>query len=238
MSEEHSPLVTKALLWKIVTLLAVLAALSVALSIGGKYYGDWLIRDGQTLSAAPVALTIGQDRLTLPQNTIRFKQQRHSGAYDSVNAYVTWPDMQGYTEATAPRFDDPAQFKHLIFMEFSQSVMSRDMSGRLEPIYSKLFLEPATAGPAGLTVHRLDPKAGYDGEVIMTAEIAPSNIYVVRCLMPATADAATSADCQRDIHVGHDLTLLYRFSSDLLPEWRKLDAAVYDFSGRHLDAKP
>jgi hypothetical protein len=50
----------------------------------------------------------------------------------------------------------------------------------------------------------------------------------VRCLLPDTPAAATSGDCQRDIAVGQDLSVLYRFSSARLPDWRALDKAVRD----------
>ena len=39
--------------------------------------------------------------------------------------------------------------------------------------------------------------------------------------MPAGAHS-----CLRDINVGRDLSVTYRFSRDLLPQWRRLDAAV------------
>jgi hypothetical protein len=48
----------------------------------------------------------------------------------------------------------------------------------------------------------------------------------VRCVLPAAGERATSGDCQRDIHIGQDLTILYRFSSALLKDWQHIDAAV------------
>jgi hypothetical protein len=38
--------------------------------------------------------------------------------------------------------------------------------------------------------------------------------------------AESMAPCERDIQVGNDLTLLYRFPRELLGKWQALDAAV------------
>jgi hypothetical protein len=112
--------------------------------------------------------------------------------------------------------------------------MSRDMSGRLGPIYSRLFRGEPEAGPAGLIAHHLDAKSGFGKEVVLTGMTRTGGLYVVRCLLPKTPAEATTADCQRDIHVGRDLTLLYRFSSRLLPQWETLDARLQAFAGNHI----
>jgi hypothetical protein len=107
--------------------------------------------------------------------------------------------------------------------------MSRDMSGRLEPIYSHLMDGEAFAGPHGLTAHRLRADAGYRGEVLLTAPRVGEPDYVVRCILPSSPDRVTSGDCQRDIKVGKDLSVLYRFSSNQLGDWQTMDAAVQSF---------
>ena len=112
--------------------------------------------------------------------------------------------------------------------------MSRDMSGRLEPIYTQVFDGPASAGPNGLTRHGVKATSSYAGETFLVAERKGEPPYVVRCLEPAANDASTSADCQRDIHAGKDLVVLYRFSRNLLPQWREIDEAVEGFVKSHI----
>ncbi|MGG2477683.1 hypothetical protein ACNVD4_20125, partial [Rhizobium sp. BR5] len=58
--------------------------------------------------------------------------------------------------------------------------------------------------------------------------------YVARCLLPQTPQEATGSDCQRDIHIGQDLSLFYRFSANLLPQWQKLDADVKNYVAQRL----
>jgi hypothetical protein len=228
------PLLSNAFLLKLTALIGMLAVLTAALTIAGKYYGDRLAMDDHTASREPVHIVVGQDVLALPANMIRFQRQRHNGQAEAVSVYLSWPEMDGYTENANSRFSDPSGSQDLIFIEFSQSVMSRDMSGRLGPIYSRLFAGDPEAGPAGLILHRLDPKSGFGGESVLTGMSKAGEAYVVRCLLPSADSKPTTADCQRDIHVGHDLTLLYRFSSGLLPDWEALDARMQAFAQQHI----
>ncbi|MNL64195.1 hypothetical protein D3C87_1883880 [compost metagenome] len=112
--------------------------------------------------------------------------------------------------------------------------MSRDMSGRLEPIYTQVFEGAASPGPNGLTRHGVKASSSYAGEAFFIAQRQGEPAYVVRCLEPDANEASTSADCQRDIHVGKDLVVLYRFSRNLLPQWREIDNAVGGFVKSHL----
>lgn len=228
------PLLSNGFLLKLTAFIGLLAVLTAALTIAGKYYGDQLAMDGRTASREVFHILVGQDVLSLPANMIRFENQRHTGQAESVSVYLSWPELDGYTPEADARFSDPDGSQELVFIEFSQSVMSRDMSGRLEPIYKRLFRGEPENGPAGLIVHRLDPKSGFGGEAILTGMTSTGGLYVARCLLPKTPAAATTADCQRDIHVGRDLTLLYRFSSKLLPDWETLDAQLTAFASAHI----
>ena len=112
--------------------------------------------------------------------------------------------------------------------------MSRDMSGRLEPLYSGLFEGEPQQAAFGLTLHRLRADSGYGSETILTAKRPGKVDYVVRCLLPEPGESATNGDCQRDIRIGRDLTVLYRFSSALLKDWQHIDAAVRSFVEKRL----
>ncbi|RAX40206.1 hypothetical protein [Rhizobium tropici] len=226
---EERPLVSSGFVYRLTAGVAVLAALTVAISVGGHWLGEKISLAGHTTDAKPISVTIGDDTLHLAANTIRFPSERVDGTSERVDLYLTWPQMQGYSEADRLRFDDISQSSSLIFLQVSQSTMSRDMSGRLEPIYSQLMDGTAYAGPFGLIAHRLRADAGYNGEVLLTAPRPGDTDYVVRCLLPASPALATSGDCQRDVKLGKDLSVLYRFSSNQLGDWRAMDAAVQNF---------
>lgn len=225
----EQPLLSTRFLFRVTATIAVLALLTVAISIAGRWFGRHISLAGNTESNAGITLTIGRDTVGLPANTIRFPSERHDGAAERVDLYLTWPEMQGYSKETRERFDDIAQSSGLIFLQITQGTMSRDMSGRLEPIYSHLMDGAPEPFSHGLTLHQLRADAGYNGEILLTAPRQGGTDYVVRCVLPSSADKATSGDCQRDIKVGKDLTVLYRFSSRHLADWDHIDAAIRTF---------
>jgi len=231
-NEEHAPLISNRFLTRLTIGVAMLAGLTVAISVGGRMLGERIALAGHTESTEPVDIVIGQDQIRLPANTIRFEEQRLTGRAEHIDLYLTWPEMSGYSREERTRFNDATRPEGLIFLNLSQSTMSRDMSGRLEPIYSHLFDDRPEPGPDGLTLQRLKANSGYGDEVFFTGILPDGSDYAVRCMMPETESQSTSADCQRDIHIGRDLSVLYRFSSRLLPQWRAMEARVRDYLGR------
>lgn len=231
---DERPLISSGLVYRLTSGVAVLAALTVALSVGGHWLGEKISLGGHTTETKPVSVSIGDDTLRLAANTIRFPSERVDGPAERVDLYLTWPQMQGYSEADRLRFDDISQSSSLIFLQLSQSTMSRDMSGRLEPIYSHIMDGAPYAGPYGLTAHRLRADAGYNDEVLLTAPRPGEPDYVVRCILPPSPAEATSGDCQRDVKIGKDLSVLYRFSSSQLGDWRTMDNVVQGFVAAHL----
>lgn len=235
----ETPMISSGFVYRLTAAVAVLAVLTVGITIGGRSLGQRISLAGHTDSTREFTVTVGDDSVRLAANTIRFPSERADGAAERVDLYLTWPQIQGYSEADRLRFNDISQSSTLIFMQLTQSTMSRDMSGRMDPIYSHLIEGAPFAGPHGLTAHRLRADAGYGGEVLLTAPRTGKPDFVVRCLLPTASDKATSGDCQRDIKVGKDLSVLYRFSSTLLGDWDHIDAAIQTFVENRLDnSKP
>jgi len=233
---DEQPLISTRFLAMATICVLTLAAASLAISWFGQSYGERLSLAGHSQSTETVNITIGRDQLALPANAIRFAQQRQGGAAERVDLYLLWPEMTGYSSAQRRRFDDLNFSNSLLFLQISQSTMSRDMSGRIEPIYRHL-LEPQTApGPAGLTAHTFKGGTGYEGETLLTGSTQDGSTYAIRCLLPTTIEQSTGSDCQRDIHVGEDLTVLYRFSSQMLGDWAAIDQAVRDYVDRRARA--
>jgi hypothetical protein len=231
---ESMPLVSGGLVRKIVVGAFVLATLTVGLSVAGKWYGRRMAVGEYSASTTPLAITIGPDRLQLPENAIRFPDQRFSGKQEQVNLALQWPEMRGYDAAAAPRFFDISNAGSLIFIQMSQSIMTRDMSGRVAPIYTRLFDGTPETGPYGLTLHHFRQGSGYGDEVLLTDPFGGAEPYAVRCVLPAKPSLSTGADCQRDIFAGSDLSVQYRFSASLLKDWKTLDDAVRAYAAAHL----
>lgn len=203
-----------------------LALLSLAISVGGKHLGRMIALAGHTENTALHEIVIGNDIVTAPANTIRFSEQRRNGVASRVDLYLRWPQLDGYSAEARDDFNHVGEGSRIVFLSFEKRAMSRDMSGRLEPIYASLLVQPGTPGPSGITLYALDPTSGYLDETLAVAlrenGAAP---FVARCLAEESS-AQSLAPCESDVQVGENLSLTYRFPRQLLADWEKLDGAV------------
>jgi len=223
---EGATIVDSHLLVRVFYAFAALAVLSVAISVGGKWVGRSIAAVGHTEDATPYRVAIGDNMLAVPANMIRFEAQRRDGAAQRLDLYVKWPRMTGYTNADRDAFNNRGDSRDIVFLTIEQQVMSRDMSGRLEPIYRRLIELPGAPGPsAGLRVYGFSPDSGYVNESLVVGEQAGREPFVARCLTGQAA-ADSLAPCERDVFVGKGLSLTYRFPDRMLQSWQALDAAV------------
>lgn len=218
---------------KIFYIFAALALLSVAISVAGKWFGHSIAMAGYSDDTAPYEVVIGNNVIVAPGNIIRFEQARRNGIAARLDLYLRYPQMDGYSRDSRDDFNGADGRKTILFLSFEPRMMSRDMSGRFQPIYSELIEQSGTPAPGGLTIHEFTRKSGYLDENLAVAERPGKDPFVARCLTGASA-AQSLAPCERDVFVGDDLSLTYRFPEALLADWRELDAAVLAESARLL----
>lgn len=203
----------------------VLALLSVCLAIGGKWFGRSVALAGHTDDTTIHEIVIGNNVLAVPSNAIRFERARRDGIASRLDLYLRYPQMEGYSAAARDDFNHAGAKKNIIFLSFEPQTMSRDMSGRFAPIYSSLIAKPGTPGPAGITFYDFTEKSGYLNERLAVAERPGETPFVARCLSGESA-ANSLAPCERDILVGDELSLAYRFPQEFLADWQALDEAI------------
>ncbi|CDX62520.1 conserved hypothetical protein [Mesorhizobium plurifarium] len=216
--------VDSTLMKRVFYIFAALALLSVAISVGGKWLGRSIAMAGYTDDTTVRQIVMGNNLISVPANFIRFDQARRDGIASRLDLYLRYPEMDGYSTAARDDFNHTTTRK-IIFLSFEPRMMSRDMSGRFAPIYSALIEKPGTPGPGGTTVYAFTEKSGYLNEVLAVAERPGKDPFVARCLSGPSAEESL-APCERDIQVGDDLSLTYRFPRELLANWPALDAAI------------
>lgn len=204
---------------------ATFAALSIGISAGGKALGRSIVLAGHTDDASLNEIVIGNNVLAIPANAIRFERARRDGVAERLDLYLHWPEMTGYTQETRDDFNSVRGARKILFLSFAEKMMTHDMSGRFEPIYRSLIAETGTPLGDGVVEHRFTERSGYLDETLIVAEQAGGEPFVARCLSGSAAEES-SAPCERDIHLGQNLSLSYRFPRELLRRWRDLDAAV------------
>lgn len=217
--------IDSSLMMKVFYAFAALALLSVAISLGGKWFGRSIVMSGHTDDTTVHEIVIGNNVIAVPANFIRFERARRDGIAARLDLYLRYPRMDGYSAAARDDFNHAGTAKDIVFLSFEERMMSRDMSGRFAPIYSALIERPGTPGPGGTTIYGFTEKSGYLNEVLAVAERPGKDPFVARCLSGASAEESL-APCERDIHVGNDLSLTYRFPREFLADWPALDAAI------------
>ncbi len=216
---------------------AILAVLSLLISFGGRELGARLSMGGHTDDKTLHEVVIGNDVLSVFANQIRYPEQRRGGIAGRLDLYALWPDMEGFNESTRAAFNNADPAKKLLFLSFEPRTLSRDMSGRLDPIYRKMISGDGEALANGLVRYRLPESAGFIDEYLMVGAAKAGKMFVARCLDDEKA-GATLASCDRDIHVGGDLVMMARFPSSLLADWKLLDQSLDKFAASVVKTTP
>jgi hypothetical protein len=204
---------------------AALAILSVAISIAGKWLGASIASVGHTDDTRIFEVVVGNNVFSVPANYIRFEPQRADGEARRLDLYMRWPDLAGSSNEMRDDFNHRDGSRRIVFLSVEPALMSRDMSARLDPIYRRLIELPGEPAVAGLRAYRFNSDSGYMNEVLVVGERPGKPPFVARCLTGEIA-ANSLAACERDVHFGDELSLIYRFPMDFLGEWRELDRAV------------
>ena len=210
---------------KLFYVFAALALVSLAISLAGRWAGHTILMGGHSDDTSLREVVIGNDVLAVPANMIRFEAARRDGAAGRLDLYVRWPRMDGYSVAASDAFNHVDGDRSILFVSLEPRMMSRDMSSRFEPIYRMLIENEARAGPGGLAIHRFSAASGYVDEVLAVAGRPGEEPFVMRCLAGPAAKQSL-APCERDIHVGKDLSLVYRIPPGLAGEWPAVEAAI------------
>ena len=202
---------------RLVGLLVMAGAILAAASFLGKTALDLVVR-GHSASTEPHQISIGGQALLVPENLIRRRQDRQSGVRSQLELYLRWPELQGYTHATSASFNGTSQKKDVVFISVSSSDSKTD---RLQGAYLAVT-DRGETGASGLELRQFQQDIGFADEVLAVGERAPSEPFLARCLTKGMA-ANSLAPCERRLPFINGLTIVYRFSEDLLPDWRLLD---------------
>jgi hypothetical protein len=202
---------------------AGLALIALLISLSERVIGGRIALGGHSEQTVPHEIIIGDDVMSVPENMIRLPEQRRVGMANRLDLYLSWPSLAGFSREEKQVFNGTHGNGRLIFLSFEERVMSRDMSGRFEPIYKFLIEGAGASGPAGLTRYVLPAKAGYLNEVLYVGPLEGAARFVARCSEEEKENLI--AACERDVQVGGNLSATLRFPVNLLDEWRALDAA-------------
>ncbi len=212
-----SKILNKIIFWTI-----ALFVIALIMSVLAHFFGDSLSRAGHSSSTKQLEIVVGDEYLKVPANKVRFYSQRSTGAVNKLELYMHWPSLSGYQDALSDDFNNSENNKNLVFLSIEPRTMSFDMSGRVAPIYSQFFEGQAQTTNTGLIKQALSAKGGYIDEDLYYAAASPYP-FATRCVREV---ASTTPFCIRDIHIGKNLMLTYRFHQKHLVNWIELEQSI------------
>lgn len=211
--------------WSVPIALAVLIIAGVIAAAYGidqaiERYHDRVALRGLKGKPSPVRVILAEEPLVIPANMIRFRNERRGGELEKVDLLLHWPSLDGFSEDRAADFRKTGTGAPLVFATLTPRADAFDSDRRLDTIYDRFFSGAPFPGPSNLIGRTLDTESGYAGEVVYHAPPGTPP-FATRCLAQATPEIP--ATCIRDVNMGYNLTLRYRFDHALLADWRSMD---------------
>tara|TARA_R110002126_G_scaffold64660_1_gene165538 strand:- start:357 stop:1073 length:717 start_codon:yes stop_codon:yes gene_type:complete len=228
MTQEEEPkqsLISSKFAWRLAFAVGIIFLATVIINLAGRYFSSSILMVGHTSSTERYNIVIGNNTLSIPANTIRFADQRRSGAAQGINLYMSWPEFQGYQETTQKAFNSVGEQSKLIFIDIAQNGNQGDMSSRFDPIYRNFLEGSPQPAPDGLVQYKMSPQSTYKNEVIYVEGVTKEMPFTIKCLVPNN-QLESSTGCQRDINLGNGLSVTYRYSEQMIAHWRDIEQSV------------
>ncbi len=207
---------------------AFLAIATSLIYIAASFYGSLIARGSNSPSNTPHQIVVGSDVVTVPENMIRFRSQRASVELARLDLHAHWPSMNGYSETLSEAFNSTDPATPILYVALEPRDMAKDMSGRIGTIYEKFFSGPPVEAGNGLVRRAFSTESAYFSEDLYYEAGSPYP-FAARCIRES--DQLAGPFCIRDIHIGRDMMLTYRFHSSLLKDWMAMDRAVRETFG-------
>ncbi|MEO1066300.1 MAG: hypothetical protein AAFW47_02850 [Pseudomonadota bacterium] len=210
------------------TVLLALAFLGVVVGVERalKYATDPVVLGSHTRDKEPVTVTLGDVRLSIPKNKIRFEDQRQDGVQGRIDLYLSWPALDGYAKDNERVFNDTSEAGSLIFLSLVAEQSAGTPERRLNEIYRRFFVGKPWKGPSGLIGQELDPKSGYAGENVFYARDT-DGVFVTRCLQAeAAVKNKLQPTCLFDFELVPGLIAHVRFHELILHDWRDINRRI------------
>lgn len=231
---EKQPLITQQFVLKVTMAVGVLLVATLIIYIGGNYWSKSISHGGHTPDQTIHQITIGQSTLSVQANNIRFSEQRRDGVANRLNLYFNWPEFLGYTKEKTSDFNNIGQEPPLIFVDITRSGAQMDMSARFNPIYRNFIDSKPIEGPNNLVFYKMSDSSNFKNELIYTEKLVKERPFVIKCLSetlenPNDSKTPSSTECQRDINIIGNLSITYRYSKHLLPNWEEIENKLIAF---------
>ena len=213
---------------KLFVAMLLIGFLSIVISVSGRLFGGRVTLGGNSISTETYEIVIANAVLNVPENYIRHSDQRSPGVKAELDLYAVLPSLEGYSVKNKAYFNNEQKSEsQLVFITIEPQQMSRDMSGRFDPIYRQL-IDPVAENTAtdGLESYTFKKdRVIFANERLFVGTRGQDRPFVARCITGDDGEQAI-APCERDVFLANDLSVKYRFPFWLLRDYKTLDAQV------------
>ncbi|MEM8796173.1 MAG: hypothetical protein AAGE61_11445 [Pseudomonadota bacterium] len=177
----------------------------------------------RTANSEPISVTVGDTGLRVPQNVIRFRNQRTSELQERLDLHMHWPTLEGYSQDRSEAFEQETTDRRILFLTIEAAENQASGQRKLQGLYRRFFKGKPWRGPGGLIGQQLDPASGFGTEDLFYGRDAQGDIFVTRCLRDeAAAESKVLPTCLYDYPVSSSLSATVRFDRGLLEDWQDL----------------
>jgi len=171
-----------------------------------------------------IALVVGPARFQIPANYLLAASARRGGAVKDLALIAMLPDLEGYTLGAAQEFTANAPESRVVHLMLKSGQAVLPEQERIDRIYMMQVANPkGEQGPYGLRQYAFRADSGYHAQdLFVGATDAGPMVLLCTKLTPDVL----SPSCLRDLPLGNDLSLSYRFKRAQLAQWRAIDTGM------------
>ena len=181
-------------------------------------------RPDPTSGTRPVHLNVGGKQFLIPANYIIYSDERQGGQHLRVILAALMPDFHGYSRAEAWQFTNDGAQSRVVHLRIWADNLALSEPAQLHRVLLTFVTSPhGQPGPFGLTQYRFRHDNGYRGQDLFVG-VYDGQTIVLRCWRIVSTNHAP--DCMRDLRLGHNVSLSYRFKRTYLSQWRQIAQGV------------
>ena len=189
-------------------------------------YTDPETLGGFSSDTASTNIEIGDTRLFVPRNMIRFRDQRESSTLSTLDLFVQWPSMKGFTKQDAATFQNINGTSALIFITLEAGEPLNPAQKKLDGLYRRYFSKAPWRGPAGLIGNALDNSSGYLSEDVLYIK-RNDELFLTRCFQEGKGETKNLLPtCIYEFTFEDGINVYVRFHRSHLAEWQLLDERI------------
>ena len=193
-------------------------------------------RPDPTAATRPVHLSVGGTPFLIPANYIVYSRERNSGPHARVTLVALIPDFRGYSPEEARQFTDDSARSRVVHLRIWADDLALSEAAQLHRVLLHFVKSPrGQPGSFGLTRYSFRTDNGYRGQDLFVGVYRGQTI-VLRCWRAAGTNQAP--DCMRDLRLGHNVVLSYRFKRTYLGQWRQIAQGVRQLVAQFLHPSP